>query len=117
MADSLSPGGFKASPGARMPPGPRMWKAPSPLLQGSLSGLRMATRPLFNVVSKPFHVQAAEVEVINVEEEVKNNMEEVLQNLPSTVTLIRTNEVSLEAEARQIAEVMIRVANKLAEGG
>ena len=96
MADSLSPGGFKASPGARMPPGPRMWKspAPSPLLQGSPSGLRMATRPLFNVVSKPFHVQAAEVEVINVEEEVKNNMEEVLQNLPSTVTLIRTNEAS-----------------------
>ena len=31
--------------------------------------------------------------------------------------LSNLNQVSLEAEARQIAEVMTRVANKLAEGG
>ena len=88
--------GFKTSPGPRMPPGPRMWKspAPSPLLRGSPSGLRLAAGPLCKVVRQPYQVQAAEVEVIDVEEEAKNNMEEVLHNLPSTVTLIRTNEAS-----------------------
>jgi len=100
----------RSSPGPRMPPGPRMWKspAPSPLF---------AARPLSRVVSQPFHVQAEQVEIVDVEKEEENSMEVVLQNLPPTVTLIRTNEVSLEREARKIAEVMTRVANTLAGGG
>ena len=78
-----------------MPPGPRMWKSPglSPLV---------AAGPLCRVVNHPFQVQAAEVEVVDVEEEVKNNMEEVLQKLPSTVTLIRTNEVSFTSATKAI---------------
>lgn len=94
----------------RMPPGPRMWKSPaqSPLL---------TDRPLCRVVSQPYQMQAAELEIIDVEEEEQNNMMVVLPNLPSTVTLIRTNEVSLEREARKIAEVMTGVANKLAGVG
>ena len=77
----------RSSPGPRMPPGPRMWKspAPSPLF---------AARPLSRVVSQPFHVQAEQVEIVDVEKEEENSMEVVLQNLPPTVTLIRTNEVS-----------------------
>jgi len=103
-------GQSRSSLGPRMPPGPRMWKSPgpSPLLPA---------RPLCRVVSQPFQIQAAEVEVVDVEEEEKNNMEVVLRKIPSTVTLIRTNEVSLEREARQIVEVMSRVANKLSDGG
>merc|ERR1719222_540114 len=93
----------------RMPPGPRMWKSPSqsPLL---------TDRPLCRVVSQPYQLQGAELEIIDVEEEEENNVMAMLPNLPSTVTLIRTNEVSLEREARKIAEVMTGVANKLAGG-
>jgi len=107
---SVVGGQSRSSPGPRMPPGPRMFKSPAPYPL-------LPARPLCRAVSKPFQIQAAEVEVVDVEEEQMNNMEVVLQNLPSTVTLIRTNEVSLEREARQIVEVMTRVANKLSGGG
>jgi len=114
-------GGFKASPGPRMPPGPRMWKSPAlamppPLWGGAPSGQRLATRPLFRMVSKPFQLNA-EVEVITVEEK-EDNMGEVLLKIPSNITVVRQkDEVSLEREARTIGELMMRVANKLAEGG
>ena len=92
-------GGSKASPGPRMPPGPRMWKSPSlatppPLWGRAPSGQRLATRPLFRMVSKPFQLNA-EVEVITVEEK-EDNMGEVLLKIPSNITVVRQkDEVSL----------------------
>ena len=91
----MAGGQSRSSTGSRMPPGPRMWKSPA------LSPL-VAAGPLCRVVNHPFQVQAAEVEVVDVEEEVKNNMEEVMQKLPSTVTLIRTNEVSFISATKAI---------------
>ena len=92
-------GGFEANTGPRMPPGPRMWKSPalaSPpsVWGGALSGQRLATRPLFRMVSKPFQLNA-EVEVITVEEK-EDNVGEVLLKIPSNITVVRQkDEVSL----------------------
>jgi len=114
-------GGFEANTGPRMPPGPRMWKSPAlatppSVWGGASSGQRLATRPLFRMVSKPFQLNA-EVEVITVEEK-EDNVGEVLLKIPSNITVVRQkDEVSLEKEARTIGELMMKVANKLAEGG
>ena len=86
-------GGFKASPGPRNPPGPRLWKSPAlttppALWGGPLSGQRLATRPLFRTVSKPFQLHQVEVEVINVEEK-EDSVGEVLLKIPSNITVVR----------------------------
>jgi len=111
-------GGFRASPGPRMPPGPRLWKSPALSTPPPVaSGQRLATRPLFRTVSKPFQLQS-EVEVITVEEKEEVNMGQMLRKIPSNITVVRQkDEVSLEREARTIGELMMKIANKLAEGG
>jgi len=111
--------GFKASPGPMVP---RMCNFPAlatrpPVWGGAPGGQRLATRPLFRSVSKPFQMHQSDVEVITMEEEV-DNIGEVLLKIPSNITIVRQkDEVSLAKEARGIGELMIRVANKLAEGG
>jgi len=118
---------FKAIPGPRLPPGPRMWKSPAlttppPLWGGAPSCQRLAARPLFRTVSQPFQLHQAEVEIITVEETKAVNTDEKwkagLLKIPSNITVVRQkDEVYLEREARTIGELMMRVANKLAEGG
>ena len=59
--------------------------------------MRTAARPLFRAMSRPFRLQTAEVEVINVEEEgEKMNKDEeykaLIRKLPPTVTVERKNE-------------------------
>ena len=95
-----TPGHSGLKPNPRVPPGPRMWKSPtpSPGWRGPTSGMRTAAtaRPLFRAMSRPFQLQAAEVEVINVEEEEKMNKDEeckaLIRKLPDTVTVERKNE-------------------------
>jgi len=61
-------------------------------------------------------VRELEEEVITMEEE--DNVGEWLLKIPSNITVVRQkDEVSLEREARSIGEIMMRVADKLAEGG
>ena len=91
-----SQGGFKASPGPRLPPGPRMWKSPAlttppSLWGGAPSGQRLATRPFIRMVSKPFQLHQAEawaeVEVINVDEKEVDNTG--LLRIPANITVVR----------------------------